>query len=74
MPIVEVLYTRPEPLDVAQRKAFARDVVQVFNEVLGTPPARLQLVIRHLRPDEGTELLSLPDDGARPESSSLDGS
>ena len=63
MPIVEVLYTRAEPVSVSQRKAFVREVAQVFNEVLGTPQARLQFAIRHLQPEEGTELLSLPDDG-----------
>jgi phenylpyruvate tautomerase PptA (4-oxalocrotonate tautomerase family) len=62
MPIVEVLYTSPAPLNVANRKAFVREVAQVFNEVLGTPQARLQFAIRHLQPDEGTDLLTLPDD------------
>lgn len=38
MPLLEVVYVREEPLPVEQRRAFAREVVEIFRKVLGTPP------------------------------------
>jgi len=57
MPLLEVVYAREEPLPVEQRRAFAREAVEIFREVLGTPPGRLRLAFYHLEPEESLGLL-----------------
>lgn len=52
MPILEVVYAREDPLPRSKRRAFALEAVEIFREVLGTPPGRLQLVFYHLRLDD----------------------
>ncbi|MCS7290178.1 MAG: hypothetical protein NZ699_13695 [Roseiflexus sp.] len=58
MPLLEVLYAAEEPLPLERRRAFAREAVAIFQEVLGTPPGRLRLVIHRLHPDDSLGLLA----------------
>lgn len=58
MPLLEVLYAAEEPLPLERRRAFAREAVAIFQEVLGTPPGRLRLSIHRLHPDESLGLLA----------------
>ncbi len=58
MPLLEVLYAGNEPVPLERRRAFAREAVAIFQEVLGMPPGRLRLVIHHLKPEESLELLA----------------
>jgi hypothetical protein len=58
MPLLEVLYAAEEPLPLERRRAFAREAFAIFQEVLGTPPGRLRLVIHHLPPDDSQGLLA----------------
>lgn len=64
MPLLEVLYAAEEPLPPERRRAFAREAVAIFQEVLGTPPGRLRLVIHHLHPDDSLGLLAEEEEGA----------
>lgn len=57
MPLLEVLYASDEPLSLDRKRAFTREAVDIFHEVLGTPPGRLRLVIQHLKPDDSLGLL-----------------
>ncbi|GBD15657.1 hypothetical protein HRbin26_00548 [bacterium HR26] len=57
MPLLEVVYAREEPLPLEQRRAFAREAVEIFREVLGTPPGRLRLAFYYLEPEESLGLL-----------------
>ncbi len=59
MPFLEVIYTRPKPVEADKRRAFAQEAAAIFREVLSTPSGRLQIAIQHLQPDEGTELLTI---------------
>ena len=43
MPMLEVLLASEEPVSSAQKGAFARDAVEIFRDVLGTPDGRLRL-------------------------------
>lgn len=52
MPLIEVLYSREEPLDRESKRAFAEEAVRVFREVLDTPPGRLRLAFHYLDPDD----------------------
>ncbi len=63
MPLLEVIYTGDEPLPLDRKRAFAREAVAIFHEVLGTPPGRLRLVIHHLKPDDSLGLLEDGDAG-----------
>jgi phenylpyruvate tautomerase PptA (4-oxalocrotonate tautomerase family) len=63
MPLLEVLYASDEPLSLERKRAFAREAVAIFHEVLGTPPGRLRLVIHHLKPDDSLGLLEEGDAG-----------
>ncbi|MBO9336375.1 MAG: hypothetical protein J7455_17080 [Roseiflexus sp.] len=63
MPLLEVIYTSDEPPPLERKRAFAREAVAIFHEVLGTPPGRLRLVIHHLKPDDSLELLEDGDMG-----------
>lgn len=63
MPLLEVIYTGDEPLPLDRKRAFAREAVAIFHEVLGTPPGRLRLVIHHLQPDDSLGLLEDGDAG-----------
>lgn len=57
MPMLEVIYERDEPLDLARKRAFARAAVAAFGAVIGTPPGRLCLAFRHVAPEDGLGLL-----------------
>lgn len=57
MPMLEVVVARPEPLTVEQKRAFAREAVEIFRAVLGTPPGRLRLAFYELRPEDSSALL-----------------
>ncbi len=63
MPLLEVIYTGDEPPPLDRKRAFAREAVAIFHEVLGTPPGRLRLVIHHLKPDDSLGLLEDGDTG-----------
>jgi len=63
MPLLEVLYAGEEPLSQDCKRAFAREAVAIFHEVLGTPPGRLRLVIHQLKPDDSLGLLDDGDGG-----------
>jgi len=67
MPLLEVLYASDEPLPLDRKRAFAREAVAIFHEVLGTPPGRLRLVIHHLKPDDSLGLLEEGDAGEAPQ-------
>jgi phenylpyruvate tautomerase PptA (4-oxalocrotonate tautomerase family) len=67
MPLLEVIYTSDEPLPLDRKRAFAREAVAIFHEVLGTPPGRLRLVIHHLKPDDSLGLLEDGDTGEAPQ-------
>jgi phenylpyruvate tautomerase PptA (4-oxalocrotonate tautomerase family) len=67
MPLLEVIYTSDEPLPLDRKRAFAREAVAIFHEVLGTPPGRLRLVIHHLKPDDSLGLLEDGDAGEAPQ-------
>jgi len=67
MPLLEVIYTSDEPLPLDRKRAFAREAVAIFHEVLGTPPGRLRLVIHHLKPDDSLGLLEEGDAGEAPQ-------
>ncbi|GIW01448.1 hypothetical protein [Roseiflexus sp.] len=66
MPLLEVLYAGEEPLQPERKRAFAREAVAIFQEVLGTPPGRLRLVIHHLHPDDSLGLLADDETDAEP--------
>lgn len=55
MPMLEVIRSRPEPLSLEQKRAFAREAQQIFQQVLGTPPGRLRLLIHHIAPEDTIE-------------------
>ncbi len=38
MPLLEVVHSAAEPLDIERKRAFAREAVAVFARVLATPP------------------------------------
>ena len=67
MPLLEVLYASEEPPPLERKRAFAREAVAIFHEVLGTPPGRLRLVIHHLKPDDSLGLLEDGDAGEAPQ-------
>jgi hypothetical protein len=58
MPLIEILYARSEPFDRERKQAFAQAAVEIFREVVGTPPGRLRLAFQHLQPDDTLELLT----------------
>jgi hypothetical protein len=58
-----LLYASEEPPPLDRKRAFAREAVAIFHEVLGTPPGRLRLVIHHLKPDDSLGLLEEGDAG-----------
>jgi len=57
MPMLEVLIARDEPLPVETKRAFAREAVEIFREVLGTQPGRLRLVFYELKPEDTLAVL-----------------
>jgi phenylpyruvate tautomerase PptA (4-oxalocrotonate tautomerase family) len=60
MPMLEILIARKEPLPVESRRAFAREAVEIFREVLGTQPGRLRLVFFELKPEDTLAVLDEP--------------
>ncbi|MCX7622652.1 MAG: hypothetical protein N2Z82_02680 [Thermomicrobium sp.] len=66
MPMLEVVIAREEPVSVEAKRAFAREAVEIFREVLGTQPGRLRLAFYELRPEDTLALLEepSPDDAA----------
>ena len=57
MPLLEIIIARAEPLVLQQKRAFAREAVEIFRTVLGTPPGRLRLAFYELRPEDSLGLL-----------------
>lgn len=62
MPMLEVLRSRPEPLSLEQKRAFAQEVQQIFQQVLGTPPGRLRLLFQHFASEDTIEGLQETSD------------
>lgn len=60
MPFVEVIHASQEAPSKAQKQAFAREVVAIFRDVLGTPDGRLLLTFYNL--DEEDSLAGLLKD------------
>jgi hypothetical protein len=42
MPLLEVLYSGTDRLESQRKQAFVKEATKIFQEVLGTPPGRLQ--------------------------------
>lgn len=68
MPMLEIIVARAEPLKLEQKRAFAREAVEIFRRVLGTPPGRLRLAFYELRPEDSLGLLEEPDPPPQPTS------
>uniref|UniRef100_A0A7C5VVP6 4-oxalocrotonate tautomerase n=1 Tax=Thermomicrobium roseum TaxID=500 RepID=A0A7C5VVP6_THERO len=68
MPMLEIIVARAEPLKLEQKRAFAREAVEIFRTVLGTPPGRLRLAFYELRPEDSLGLLEEPDPAPQPTS------
>lgn len=68
MPMLEIIVARAEPLMLEQKRAFAREAVEIFRTVLGTPPGRLRLAFYELRPEDSLGLLTEPDPPPHPTS------
>uniref|UniRef100_A0A7C1K358 4-oxalocrotonate tautomerase n=1 Tax=Thermomicrobium roseum TaxID=500 RepID=A0A7C1K358_THERO len=68
MPMLEIIVARAEPLMLEQKRAFAREAVEIFRTVLGTPPGRLRLAFYELRPEDSLGLLEEPDPPPQPTS------
>jgi len=62
MPMLEVIRSRPEPLSLEQKRAFACEAQQIFQQVLGTPPGRLRLFFQHIAPEDTIEGLQETND------------
>ncbi|MCX2726535.1 hypothetical protein OO015_03395 [Thermomicrobium sp. 4228-Ro] len=60
MPMLEILIAREQPLPVETKRAFAREAVEIFREVLGTQPGRLRLVFFELKPEDTLAVLDEP--------------
>ncbi len=60
MPMLEVFYSSDQPLSREQKRAFAAAASDIFQRIIGTPPGRLQLMIRVL---EREDTLAILDDG-----------
>jgi phenylpyruvate tautomerase PptA (4-oxalocrotonate tautomerase family) len=63
MPMLEVVIARKEPLPLETKRAFAREAVEIFREVLGTQPGRLRLAFYELRSEDTLALLEEPEAG-----------
>lgn len=68
MPMLEIIAARAEPLMLEQKRAFAREAVEIFRTVLGTPPGRLRLAFYELRPEDSLGLLEEPGPPPQPSS------
>jgi phenylpyruvate tautomerase PptA (4-oxalocrotonate tautomerase family) len=44
MPMLEVIHADAKPLEVGQKRAFAKQVETILHEVIGTQPGRMRLV------------------------------
>lgn len=66
MPMLEIIVARAEPLILEQKRAFAREAVEIFRTILGTPPGRLRLAFYELRPEDSLGLLEEPDPPSQP--------
>lgn len=64
MPMVEVFYVQPEPLDVEQKRAFAREAREIVQEVLKVKPAQLRLTYNHVEPENGHTYLLDQDEAS----------
>ncbi|GIV87379.1 MAG: hypothetical protein KatS3mg054_1408 [Chloroflexus sp.] len=64
MPMLEVFYSGDHPPTREQKRAFATAASAIFQRVIGTPPGRLQLMIRVL---EREDTLAILDDGEKEE-------
>ncbi|ADW21782.1 MULTISPECIES: hypothetical protein [Thermus] len=45
MPLLEVLVVRDKPLTREERESLKQEAEAVFQEVLGTPPGRLRVIV-----------------------------
>jgi phenylpyruvate tautomerase PptA (4-oxalocrotonate tautomerase family) len=57
MPLLEVMHASQRRLSRDRKRAFIQETVEIFREVLGTPPGRLRVVIHHLEPEDTTNIL-----------------
>jgi phenylpyruvate tautomerase PptA (4-oxalocrotonate tautomerase family) len=51
MPLLEVIHADAKPLEVEQKRAFAKEVETILHEVIGTQPGRMRLVFLELDDD-----------------------
>ena len=64
MPMLEVMMTGLDEVSSDAKQGFANEVAAAFHEVLGTPRARIQLVLRDIAPGDCADvLLALPTEG-----------
>jgi len=66
MPMLEIVYSRSEPLPLERRRAFACRAAAILQSALGTPPGRLRLAFYRLDPDDSTGLLGEKTSDAMP--------
>jgi|YNPNPStandDraft_1061719.scaffolds.fasta_scaffold41031_1 hypothetical protein len=57
MPMLEVFYCGDQPLDYAQKRLFAAEASAIFQQIIGTTPGRLQLIVRVLAPEDTLAVL-----------------
>lgn len=62
MPMLEILYSREQPLDEERKRDFARRAEEILGEVVGTPPGRMRLAFYHLAPEDSLGLLEKDDE------------
>jgi hypothetical protein len=60
MPLLEVLQSTRKPVSVEQKRAFARSVVEICRDILGTPDGRLKIFFYQLGWEDGIEGLLEP--------------
>lgn len=58
MPMLEVFYSGDQPPSREQKRAFAAAASAIFQRVIGTPPGRLQLVVRVLDREDTLAVLA----------------
>ena len=59
MPFVEVFIAQEQPPALEQKRAFAIEVQQIFNEAFSTRPGTLRLAVWHLAPEDTLAVLDL---------------
>ncbi|MCS6887682.1 hypothetical protein [Chloroflexus sp.] len=58
MPMLEVFYSGDHPPSREQKRAFAAAASAILQRVIGTPPGRLQLVVRVLEREDTLAVLA----------------